>query len=98
MKVEDVRESWRLRDFSCDEWVDPPGKRWEGYVHEVDELLMVVEGHLELEMGGKKLRLALGEEVFIPAREVHSVRNVGGTVSRWLYGYKRVRRDPDACL
>jgi len=26
--------------------------------------------------------------VTIPARAIHSVRNVGGTTTRWLYGYK----------
>jgi mannose-6-phosphate isomerase-like protein (cupin superfamily) len=53
-----------------------------------DELLMVVEGDLELEMQGRTFRPKKGEEVFIAAREPHSVRNVGGTTARWLYGYK----------
>jgi mannose-6-phosphate isomerase-like protein (cupin superfamily) len=33
-------------------------------------------------------RPSAGEELMIPAGVVHSVRNVGKTVSRWLYGYK----------
>lgn len=98
MEIDALRESWRARGYSCDEWVDPPGKRWEGYVHEVDELLMVREGLLEFEMRGVKRCLAPGEEVFIPAREVHSIRNVGDTRARWFYGYQKIRRDPDSCL
>jgi mannose-6-phosphate isomerase-like protein (cupin superfamily) len=85
----EIEKSWHSRGFSCDLWVDPPGQVWEDYVHSVDELLMVVEGELELEMQGRTFRPKPGEEVFIPANVVHSVRNVGGTTARWLYGYKK---------
>lgn len=83
-----VESEWRARGFSCGLWVDPPGQVWEDYVHSTDELLMVLEGELELEMQGRTFRPKNGEEVFIPARAAHSVRNVGGTTARWLYGYK----------
>lgn len=96
--IDEVREKWRALGFDCSLWTDPPGKVWEGYVHAVDELLMPVAGVLEIDMDGKTLRPAAGEEVFIPARTVHNVRNVGGTEARWLFGYKKERRDPDACL
>ncbi len=86
--IKSVERGWRARGFSFGVWTDPPGQVWEDYVHEADELFMVVEGDVELEMGGRKQRLAPGEEVLIPARTTHSVRNVGGTTSRWLYGYK----------
>ena len=29
-----------------------------------------------------------GEELLIPARALHSARNVGSTTARWLYGYR----------
>lgn len=83
-----VRLDWRSRGFSCGLWVDQPGQVWEDYVHETDELVMVLEGELELEMQGAPFRPQIGEEVFIPARVTHSVRNVGGTTAKWLYGYK----------
>ena len=83
-----IEKSWHSRGFSFGLWVDPPGQVWEDYVHEVDELLMVMEGELELEMNGKVLHPKIGEEVFIPANAHHSVRNIGGTTARWLYGYK----------
>jgi len=79
---------WAKKGFSCDLWIDPPGQRWENYVHEVDELLCVAEGKLEFEMNGTKKILNKGDEVFIPAKVRHSVRNVGGTTARWLYGYR----------
>ena len=49
---------------------------------------MVVEGVLELEIDQRRQRPAIGQEILIPARVLHSVRNVGGATSRWLYGYK----------
>ena len=83
-----IAKDWRARGFSCDLWVDPPGQVWANYVHVTDELMMIVEGGLELEMQGKTLRPAIGEEVLVPAHTNHTVRNVGGTTARWLYGYK----------
>ncbi len=59
---------------------------------------MGVEGGLEIEIAGTVRRPLPGEEVFIPARAVHSIRNVGGTAARWLYGHKKERRNPNACL
>lgn len=84
-----VEQGWLSRGFSCGLWVDPPGQVWEDYVHATDELLMVLEGELELGMQGRTFRPAIGEEILIPARVTHSVRNVGGITARWLYGYKR---------
>lgn len=83
-----VAKDWQARGFSCDLWVDPPGQVWEDYVHATDELVMPVEGRLELEFDGRCLRPAPGEEIFIPAGMSHTVRNIGGTTARWLYGYR----------
>lgn len=84
---QEVEEDWNAQGYSCDLWVDPPGQRWEGYVHSSDELLMVVEGRLELEIAGKVFHPVHGEEVYIPRGAIHSVRNIGDTTARWLYGY-----------
>ncbi|HEY3197953.1 MAG TPA: cupin domain-containing protein [Nitrospirales bacterium] len=81
-------KDWQARGFSCGLWVDPPGQVWEDYMHSTDELLMLIEGALELEMQGKTLRPPIGEEILIPAHTSHTVRNIGGTTARWLYGYK----------
>ena len=84
-----LAKEWGRKGYSCDLWVDPPGQRWENYVHEMDELVYVVEGTLELEVSGKKHVLKPGYESFIPAGANHSVRNIGGTTARWYYGYRR---------
>ncbi len=83
-----VEKKWANKDFSCDLFVDPPGQCWEDFVHPVDELVMVVEGKLEIEMEGKTFCPEIGEEVFIPRQVLHSVRNIGNITARWLYGYK----------
>ena len=50
---------------------------------------MVVEGKLRLEISGKSREISPGEEMFIPAKALHTVENIGGTTARWLYGYRR---------
>lgn len=87
MDRKSVERDWAGRGFGCDLWVDPPGQRWEDFVHRTDELLMPVEGELEVEIDGRVHRPQIGEELFIPAGAHHSVRNIGGTTARWLYGY-----------
>jgi quercetin dioxygenase-like cupin family protein len=87
IKQKQVSRDWAARGFSCDLWVDPPGRRWEDFVHATDELVVVLEGELEFEIGGAVSRPKPGEEIYIPAGAVHSVRNVGNTTARWLYGY-----------
>lgn len=84
-----IERQWAARGFSCDLWVDPPGQRWENFVHGVDELVMVVEGRVEFEIDGVVAVPEPGVELFIPAGARHSVRNLGTTTSRWLYGYRR---------
>ncbi len=83
-----VRKDWAGRGFSCGLWVDPPGRVWVNFVHDTDELVMLLEGEEEFEMNGEKYRLQVGEEFLIPAGIYHTVRNVGNTTSKWLYGYK----------
>ncbi len=84
-----VARGWRERGFSCGLWVDPPGQVWEDYVHPVDELVVLVDGEVEFEVEGRVHRPRVGEELRIPARARHTVRNVGHGESRWLYGYAR---------
>ena len=83
-----IEDDWRARGFSCDLWTDPPGQVWKDYVHEMDELFMVVDGEVRLEMDGRKLDLKMGDEILIPAKTLHTVRNIGKTRSHWLYGYR----------
>ena len=91
-----VAAIWERRGFSCNLWVDPPGHVWPDYEHDVDELVMVVSGVVEFEIAGVTLRPEVGDELFIPAGARHTVRNVGGTESRWLYGYALSRTSAES--
>ena len=85
----EIEKDWSERGFSCGLWTDPPGQVWEDFTHGTDELVILLEGEIEIEIEGKTFRPEPGEEVFIPAQAKHSVRNVGGTTAKWLYGYSR---------
>ncbi len=83
-----VKNNWHGRGFSCDIWIDPPGKVWANFVHGTDELLMLIDGEIELEMDDKILRPEIGDEILIPAGMNHTVRNIGLVTNHWFYGYK----------
>ena len=86
---QEVARDWRARGFSCDLWSDPPGQVWADFVHASDELVMLVEGQIELRIGGRVLHPPVGEEVLIPAGAAHTVINIGARRNRWLYGYRK---------
>ena len=71
-----VRDDWYDRGFSCDIWIDPPGKIWTDFVHDINEFLMLIDGEIELEMDDNILHPKIGDEVLIPAGMSHTVRNI----------------------
>jgi quercetin dioxygenase-like cupin family protein len=52
-----------------------------------DELVVLAEGEIEIEIEGKSQQPQIGDEVFIPANAIHTVRNLGKTNNVWYYGY-----------
>ena len=87
-KVPRIKVAWAQRGFSFEHWNDPPGRVWRDFVHEVDELVMLIEGEIEIELAGITVRPQLGEEVLIPAHTRHTVTNVGEVPNRWCFGYR----------
>ncbi len=82
-----VAMDWQARGYSCREFVDPPGQAWNDFVHTNNELVTVVEGRLEMDVGDATVMAEPGDEVFIAGGAVHSVRNVHAGTTRWLFGY-----------
>ena len=78
--------NWESRGYSFGIFKDPPGQVWADFVHRTDELVVLAEGEIEIE--GKSKQPPIGEEVFIPANAMHTVRNVGKANNVWYYGYK----------
>ena len=91
MDPTDLERDWDERGYSWAMWTDLPGQEWKDFVHDTDELLMLTEGDIEITIQGNTVRPKLGEEVYIPAGAMHTVRNVGSTHSRWYYGYRQKR-------
>lgn len=86
--LRNVKDAWTARGFSCHLWRDPPGKEWINYIHDADEVIMLLYGEIEVTIDGQSTRPKIGEEILIPRQVRHSVRNVGSVENRWLYGYK----------
>ena len=49
------------------------------FFHRTDEIVVLAEGEIEVEIEGKSKQLQIGDEVFIPANAIHTVRNIGKT-------------------
>ena len=88
MNPDQIKQNWHSRGYSFGVFRDPPGQVWADFVHRTDELGVLAEGEIEVEIEGMAHRPQIGEEVFIPANAVHTVRNVGLTNNVWYYGYR----------
>jgi quercetin dioxygenase-like cupin family protein len=84
-----IRQDWAARGYTFEVWTDPPGQVWADFVHDTDELVVLLEGEIELTFGGQRRRPRIGEEILIPARAPHTVRNIGPTANRWCFGYRQ---------
>ena len=88
MHQDKIRDNWESRGYSFGVFKDSPGKVWADFVHRTDELVILAEGNIEIEIEGKSQKPQVGEEVFIPANVIHTVRNIGKTYNVWYFGYK----------
>ena len=88
MHQEKLRENWESRGYSFGVFKDSPGQVWADFVHRTDELVVLAGGDIEIEIEGKSQQPRIGEEIFIPANSIHTVRNIGKTNNVWYFGYK----------
>jgi quercetin dioxygenase-like cupin family protein len=47
------------------------------HTHPGEEIIYVIEGTLEYEIGGKVTRVKAGDVLFVPARTAHTAKNIG---------------------
>ena len=85
-----IKQNWNSRGYTFGIFKDPPGHVWADFVHKTDELVVLAEGEIEIEIEGMSKRSQIGEKVFIPAHDLHTVRNVRSMGNVWYYGYKFV--------
>ena len=60
MNPDQIKQDWNSRGYSFGVFRDPPGQVWADFVHRTDELVMLVEGEIELEVEGKTQRPLFG--------------------------------------
>lgn len=90
MKIsdQDIKKDWENRGFSFGVWEDAPGQIWSDFIHDADELFMLVEGEVSVTIDGETIEAVVGEEIFIPAGSAHTVLTSKNGASRWYYGYR----------
>jgi quercetin dioxygenase-like cupin family protein len=64
-----------------------PGFAAPMHTHPGEEIIYVIEGNLEYEIGGKKSRVKAGDVLFVPAGMPHTAKNVGSTNGAELATY-----------
>jgi quercetin dioxygenase-like cupin family protein len=64
-----------------------PGYVATMHTHPGEEIIYVIEGTLEYEIGGKVTRVKPGDVLFVPAGTPHTARNVGTTNAAELATY-----------
>ena len=85
----EVEKNWYERGFSCCRRSDDPGEVWKDFAQDTDEIILVLAGELEVEVGGTTRRLPPGAELIIPTGARHTIRTKGEGRSTWLHGYGR---------
>ncbi len=64
-----------------------PGTAFPSHTHPGEEIIYVIEGAWQYEIGDKHVTARAGDVLFIPAGTVHSARNAGGTNAAELATY-----------
>ena len=89
MNPDQIKKDWDSIGYSFGIFIDQPGQVWPDFVHKTDELVLLAEGKIEIEIEVQSQQPPIGEKGFIPAKAIHTVRNVGKTYNHWYYGYNR---------
>jgi quercetin dioxygenase-like cupin family protein len=63
------------------------GAFFPGHAHPGEEIIYVIAGTLEYQVGGKPVRLKTGDVLFVPKGTVHSARNIGAEPAAELATY-----------
>ena len=54
-----------------------PGYAAPRHTHPGEEIIYVLEGTLEYQIGGRSTRVKAGDVLFVPAGTIHSAKNIG---------------------
>lgn len=89
MTENEYENNWNNRGYSFGVGTISLEKGVEEAAHDSkDELVVVVNGELEFTINARTFVAECDTEVFIPAKAIHSIKNIGHKVSKIYYGYK----------
>lgn len=91
MNKNEYQQNWHKRGYSFGVGTVTVEKGVNQASHDdQDELVVVVNGVLEFSVGEKTFVADCDKEVFIPAKSVHSITNIGSEDAVIYYGYKTI--------
>jgi quercetin dioxygenase-like cupin family protein len=71
-----------------------PGYVAPMHTHPGEEIIYIIEGTLEYEIGGKAVTVKAGDVLFVPAGTPHTAKNIGSTNGAELATYVVERGKP----
>ncbi len=71
--------------------IAPGGEDGPPHKHDCDEIVVVVEGHVDVEAGDETVTLGAGDALLVPADLVHRMRTTHGD-AQWLIISRSERR------
>lgn len=91
MEASTCENNWKERGFSFKIGKITLEKGVDEARHEdLDELVLALNGKLEFTIDDKIFVAEENKEVLIPAKAIHSIKNVGADTSTIYFGYKKV--------
>jgi len=100
MDIQHIKEDWIERGFSFRKGTFKKGGLIkETYHSESDEVVFLDKGECLYKLGGKEFTHHGEEEVLIPMKTIHWIKNISGKDLTIYYGYKMMvfNNDPE-CL
>jgi quercetin dioxygenase-like cupin family protein len=90
MDLEQIKFRLKNEGFTdIHEYDDPANEFFADHDHPGDELLVVVRGSIEIIMDSAKTILNPGDELFFPAKKIHSAK-IGSSGCFYVVGEKPV--------
>jgi len=90
MTEDEFEKNWTKRGFSFSVGSIKLQEEVKDAVHDdQDELIVMVNGKLEVTIGGETFIPDRNQEVLIPAKSNHSIKNIGAVDSIIYFGYKQ---------
>ena len=89
MNLDDLEKKWKERGFSFGVGTIKSGDEVHEASHDdKDELVLMEIGEYEFIIDNESFVQKGGVEVLIPAKSVHTIKNIGPNDSKIYYGYR----------